>query len=419
LEKLGASWLTLLAPAGRAIPEYFIDGLIAAGIQPVLHLPLQADCDVDKDALGLLFNSYARWGVRYTVLFDCPNLRAHWQPAVWAQSDLVERFLDGYLPVAELALEEGLIPVFPPLQPGGDYWDLSFLKLALRGIQRRGCSRLMETLALGAYAWTKDRPLDWGAGGPERWPGARPYQTPPGNQDHLGFCIFDWYLAVTEQEVGKPLPILLLRAGSCPEDHPVEADAQIHGVAHALKNLDVARWLAGDGGQSNWQASIPPEVLACNFWLLAADPKSPNISQAWFGEGDYHLPVVDAFQSWVANLGRSPQTPDQAGSDSENDHEEHPANPTNADGEPLRPITHYVLLPLYSWGAADWDLRVIQPLLEHSHPTIGFSLAEACLASRVTVVGGEGAFSDEALDMLRRAGCMVERLSESGMLLAT
>ena len=68
LEKLGASWLTLLAPNERAIPEYFLNGLLAAGIQPVLHLPLQADFTHDREALQLLFSSYARWGVRYLVL---------------------------------------------------------------------------------------------------------------------------------------------------------------------------------------------------------------------------------------------------------------------------------------------------------------------------------------------------------------
>jgi hypothetical protein len=35
------------------------------------------------------------------------------------------------------------------------------------------------------------------------------------------------------------------------------------------------------------------------------------------------------------------------------------------------------------------------------------------------VVGGEGAFSKEVLDLLSRAGCVVERLLENGTLVAT
>ncbi len=91
------------------------------------------------------------------------------------------------------------------------------------------------------------------------------------------------------------------------------------------------------------------------------------------------------------------------------------AQPVN----PSHTISHYVLLPLYAWGAADWDLEVIQPLLQESHPTVGFSLTEARLASRVTVVGGDGAISAEALDMLRAAGCKVERVMDDGTLVAS
>ena len=66
-------------------------------------------------------------------------------------------------------------------------------------------------LALSAYAWTHGRSLDWGAGGPERWPSARPYLTPAGSQDQRGFRIFDWYRAVTQATIGADLPMLLAR----------------------------------------------------------------------------------------------------------------------------------------------------------------------------------------------------------------
>jgi len=74
---------------------------------------------------------------------------------------------------------------------------------------------------------------------------------------------------------------------------------------------------------------------------------------------------------------------------------------------------------LYAWGAADWDLALVQPLIQQGHATIGFSLTEARLARRVTVVGGSGAVSAAALEMLRRNGCQVERLMEDGTLIAS
>jgi hypothetical protein len=83
------------------------------------------------------------------------------------------------------------------------------------------------------------------------------------------------------------------------------------------------------------------------------------------------------------------------------------------------PITHYVLLPLYAWGVADWDLTAIQPLIQESHPTVGFSLAEARLATRVTIVGGEGVVTPEAMEMLRANGCQIDRVLDDGTLVAS
>src|SRR4030066_972672 len=120
LHALGASWLTLLAPTDRAIPELFIRRIIEAGIQPVLHLPLSTTRSGGSDELNVLFNAYSHWGVKYITLFDRPNLLRNWSPSTWAQKNLVERFLDIFLPIADQVLKAGLVPVFPPLEPGGD-----------------------------------------------------------------------------------------------------------------------------------------------------------------------------------------------------------------------------------------------------------------------------------------------------------
>ena len=88
-------------------------------------------------------------------------------------------------------------------------------------------------------------------------------------------------------------------------------------------------------------------------------------------------------------------------------------------GEDAQSISHYVLLPLYAWGAAEWDMELITPLIQENHPTVGFSLTEAGLADRVTVVGGKETFTEQALETLRRAGCVVERMLPDGTLVAT
>jgi hypothetical protein len=456
LHRLGAAWLALLAPTERAIPQDFLSGLLDVGIQPVLHFTLNEALNQpfqtpDISTLRLLLHHYARWGVRYVVFYDRPNCRRHWASSAWLQSDLVERFLDMFLPLARLAQDEDLTPVFPPLAPGGDFWDLSFLRLALRGLQRRKATRLLEELVLSAEAWTGDHPLEWGVGGLQRWPEARPYHASAGVQDHLGFHIYEWYLDICQQELGVKLPLLLLRVGQRIMAETSEKPTPPERLAHARQYLEIAQQLTCDSQMEN---AVPGEVLGGCFWLLTASPSYPCYSQAWFPADAEPLPVVGAFRQWVEN-SRNPDrasidTPETKQADvsvenvsiegpTENSSERPPEIVEEEAAEPVAEasaggasgieeqrdstaqnrIDHYVLLPLYAWGVADWDLSLIQPLLQRSHPTIGFSLVEARLARRVTVVGGPGAISAEALSMLRAAGCQVERLLEDGTLVAT
>lgn len=428
LAALRMSWLALQAPLERAIPEHFLSGLLAAGIQPILQfrLPLALallHADGNQAGLRLLFNAYARWGVQYVVLFDRPNLRRSWPAAAWTQADLVERFVDLFLPLAQMAAQSGLSPVLPPLQPGGDYWDLAFLRLALRSLQRRlgrGDGRLLDRLALSAYAASEDRPVDWGSGGVERWPGARPYDGQPGMQDQRGLHIADWYLPLCQAELGRSRPFFLLGAGSYAGSTPgdeIDAARELalaHDESgHAQRNLELVRCVAGGFPSTPGVENTPPSatlhagVTAGVFWLLAAQEGTPLAASAWFqvgGAGGKTVlksrPLVDALRRC---LGTEPPA----------------SQPSLPAGEADHPIPHYILLPLYAWGAAEWDLALIAPLLQQAHPTVGFSLEEARLARRVTVVGNERSISAEALAMLQQAGCQVERLHEDGTLIAS
>jgi hypothetical protein len=450
LVEMGASWLTLLAPPERAIPENFIQALLSANIRPILHFCLNTAEPVPLDTLRLLLSAYARWGVRLVAFYDRPNSRASWPVHVWAKNYLVERLLDEFIPLARAAQEQGLTVITPPLKPGGDYWDLAFLRTALRGLQRRGCVDLFDSLAIGAYAWLNDRPVDWGAGGPERWPEVRPYHQPDTQQDHRGFHIFDWYLAICQEELGYRLPVFLLRAGQRLVKGVTEEQAQSARFSHARKNLNAAQQITGHLTPENHDHPVPDEVKACNFWLLAADPADRHADEGWFMPSGEHLPVVDAFRQWASYLRQeqesgaaaetggantskiagevdvhheSPTTDVQAVEDAAITEPPNPLDPGPTVSEPknriAHPINHYILLPLYAWGAANWELSMVEGLLQESHPAIGFSLAEARLAKRVTVVGADGAVSAEALAMLRQSGCQVERLLEDGTLIAT
>ncbi len=405
LKKLGAGWLTLLASPERAIPEFFIKALLEAGIQPVLHFQLSLHQPVDAQGLSLLFSNYAHWGVRFVALFDRPNSRQSWPATAWTRANLVERFLDIYLPLAEQALKAGLYPVFPPLEPGGDYWDTAFLQAALQGMRRRGYHSLLDRLVLGAYAWTGNLPLDWGAGGPERWPGARPYKHSPLIQDQRGFRIFDWYIAISQAVLGKPAPVIVLRAGSLVGDHNQPEAPIIDSQAFTRVNLSIAQ-LAAAGASATPEVAglepLPKQVFACNLWLLAASPLSPVREQAWYQPDGGHMQVVDLLARWQASL--------VAGGAGLSD-------PNSLDG--LQPIDHYLLLPSYEWGVADWHLEAIRPFVKKYKPTIGFSVEHARQARRVTMVGEYGTFPEHVADQLIQSGCVVVQIRGTGTDLVT
>ena len=165
LKSLNCSWLYLQAPTDRAIPESFITTLINNSIMPILQFGINPAYPPTQNEFNLFLESYAKWGVKYVVLFDRPNLRRAWSAAAWAQQDLVERFLDRFIPLATLVQQAGMIPVFPPLEPGGDYWDTTFLKTALESLMRRNQSALLDNLVLSAYARFSEKGIHWG----RRW----------------------------------------------------------------------------------------------------------------------------------------------------------------------------------------------------------------------------------------------------------
>jgi hypothetical protein len=377
---LTARWVVLPAPVDRAIPEDFIAGLRAAGIEPILHFQLPLEKAANLATLEPLFEAYAKWGVRYAVLFDRPNLRSQWPHMGWTQRGLVQRFLQIFTPVAEAAMDAGLTPVFPALEPGGDYWDTAFLRGALEALQESGEERLLDKLALGAYAWSGDKDLAWGEGGPERWPATLPYSTPENSQDQRGFRIFDWYNAVSAASIGRTLPIIIVAAGGAPDG---EADpAQVRSILSALDAAD-----------------MPANVIAANLWLLAAEDDDPAAEQAWFdAEGDPNA-VAEALLG--AQAPASEPVLSAASFESEA-----AAHSLPAAHSGVRPIRHYLLLP----GADLSGLELAKDFIASHQPTIGYSVQEAQHAQRVTLAGGLHSFSDETIRALIQAGCQVETL---------
>ena len=245
LQALGApGWCCAPNWAGPS-PSRFLSGLKPAGIEPVIQFQLPLENLPDQREISMLLEVYARWGARYVVFFDQPN-DAPGPGPLWLGAAGSGRAIPGSLPAGGQ----------PGLRAWG--WCLSFrhwnrveaigipLFCAARcrpssAASRRSC---LQNLVLSAYAWTGGHTLDWGAGGPERWPQARPYLVPEGSQDQRGFRIFEWYQAVARSVLQQPCPMMLFQAG-LPAD-PAAVPPQVTRRSYTTTCLDIARLVAGE-----------------------------------------------------------------------------------------------------------------------------------------------------------------------------
>jgi hypothetical protein len=104
-------------------------------------------------------------------------------------------FLIDTLPLASMAMDCDIVPLFPALEPGGNFWDTAFSLYRYYLFPVVIVMTLWKNLVLSSYAWTHDKTLNWGSGGPERWTDAVLTLLHPGEQDQLGFRTYEWYLA--------------------------------------------------------------------------------------------------------------------------------------------------------------------------------------------------------------------------------
>ncbi len=401
LTRLNASWVVLLSDSNRAIPENFITGLVEAGIQPIVHFKLQLPDAPSAAEIKPILSAYSRWGVKHVVFFDKPNDSSSWSSAGWSHQDLVERFIDRFLPLALEAQRNRLTPVFPPLMPGGSYWDTSFFKSSLQSLQRRGQQNLLNTMAAGAYAFTYGHELSWGMGGPTKWIHSRPYMTPTGSEDQRGFNNYEWIGSIAAAAGIKKMPIIQFGAGIkqpgsyySPEVHAEMVEAML-SLINDVDELESAH-----------------AILACNFWLLAADPDSEEYPQSWVKSETNALPVVRVLTP--ASKRVIPPAPTAMVQDSQVSKTEETPAPAAAFQ-----IEHYLLLPVYEWGLADWHLDVTRPFIRKYKPTVGFSLKEAAMARKVTIIGGEKDFPTDEINKLRDMGCLVDQITGDGTSIAT
>jgi hypothetical protein len=413
LKSIGASWLLIQSPLDRAVPEYFIKSCIQNSIEPIIQFHGKPGQSINLRDLQLLVKNYAKWDVHYIVFHQCPNSRTSWTTVEWIQDDLADFFIDRYIPIASLAIKEGINPIFPPLQPGGDYWDLVFLQACLRNLIQKKQTEILEKFLLGAFAYTFGHNFDWGRGGPTRWQGVKPYFCPPDQQDHLGINIGQWYQSIIKAELGNNTPIFLLGVGDITPGQNRPILDEEFSLQYTTRNFELFNLFYKDG--INQLSSDQFEgIYTAIFNLFPETQTYPFSDSTWISSDGQQFPIIHRIQEWI-----SQQTYylNESGINSINIHPE-TSGQTSVQPVQDKLIQNYLLMPLYTWGVADWELDSVRKFILKEHPTLGYSVEEAKLASTVTIFEPKPGMMDSVSSLLTDAGCKINILNLNGMRIA-
>ena len=299
LNDLNISWLVLLSESDRAIPEYFLKGIINSGINPIIHFKQTPSQPLIINEIEPIIKAYAKWGVKQIIFYDKPNLKDSWEVTDWVKGNIVEEFLNLFTPVALLAINNGITPILPPLYPGGELWDTAFLEKTLQKINNNEV--LKNHIQLSAYSWHWNHSLSWGNGGQKKWPKAKPYIDKE-TEDHRGFFIFEWYQEIAQKILGNKKSITLLNAGSAfdPDSSPQKI---IDQEKHKNRLISITQLISGQNAyEDNNSIRINQDNLSClsscNIWLLAADNESAYSDYAFYTPNNNQDEIINAIRSW-------------------------------------------------------------------------------------------------------------------------
>ena len=283
LHEINAKWLVINNPQSRAIPEEFIRSFSDAGIYLIINFNEDMRSDIDLSSLNTLLNVYGKWGVEYAYLFEKPNLQSTWGDVGWNNHNIVETHLNKFIPFAKLCIENHIKPVFSPLSPGGDYWDLAFLEESLKGLASHSNPKINNNLILSAFGWDWGHSIEWGSGGKKKWPEAKPFHKNKNTQNQQGFRAYEWYLEIAERIFKKKLPIIILEAG-IPNDHFKKdpLDTIPTNKYLMISNLLAEKNVYNPQKPDLLLSPIPPEVIGCCFFILSAQEEKKFFPYRWF-----------------------------------------------------------------------------------------------------------------------------------------
>lgn len=393
LKDINAQWLVIQSPVNRAVPEEFIRSISVSSINLVIDFSSPLSDSTDWHDLELLVTFYGKCGAKYAMLNQHPNQQNAWTASQWGDSQLVDSVISHFIRFGTLCLENGIRPIFPLLIPGGDYWDLAFLKIALAKLKEAAPLSVQNNFVLSAAAWDWGKPLDWGFGGHKRWPKVKPYKLPQDSQNQLGFRTYEWYAPIAREIFGKSIPILLLQAGiaNAPQSSEVKFKS-----SSLEKLLMIYRLLKGENvyeslDESRLLQPISSDVIGCCFYLLSSESAVPQASQ-WYSADGLRLP------------------PAQAVYISEQDNQEKKVEIVPEETQAKVNFRHnrYILIAQELQPETPKLLELLHLYIEKFRPLIGYSVAEAKKSAVILAIAPTFDSEPPEFELIKNNGSLVK-----------
>ena len=386
LKEINAKWLVINNPRNRAIPEEFIRAFSSADINLIINFNEELCSQNGLTGIQPLLSVYGRWGVKYACLFEQPNTISSWGESEWNNHNVVETHLKKFIQFSQSCVENKINPVFSPLFPGGDYWDLAFLEESLKGLAVYAAPHIQNNVVLSAYGWKWGRSIEWGAGGKKKWPEGKPFRSDQGIQNQKGFRTYEWYLEISEKILGKKLPIIIFEAG-------LQNRNDLSGIndsPNPVENISIIPNLLAGGNvydplyPEQLFTAIPHEVIGCNLFILSAQTDKSLLPYRWFTSAGEPLETVKAFCTKKTDLPKNfKKLPDEIVDPSEKIQFKYHRYVLVSDSlKPEMPVL----------------LESLDPYIRKYKPQIGFSKINALNAAYILVVteNKEGFSFDQA-----------------------
>ena len=365
-------WLVVQNPKNRAIPEYFIKSFSSAKITIIVDFNLTSYKDFNLSEIEPLLNVYGKWGVKYANLFHQPNTQAFWGESKWNSMDIVKAHSGSFHNFAKLCMDKNIVPVFPPLHPGGEYWDLAFLERSLSLIKTDLPQFIIDSMSMSVYGWDWNHPISRNTNGKLKPSTMKPFAERTSSKNQIGFRTYETYLKIAERVLGNKLPVVIFEAG-IPNGN--FRDNEYVKEKREVNLTTITKLLAGENvydpqDQSQILASIARDVLCCNFFVLAVDSDERYQPYGWFNPDGSPTHLTSSIHPLLATGNRGSK---------------HPVIKEKISNAHYA-YNRYIYFSHSLMNEMPALLEVLDPYIRKFKPRIGFSLMDAEKSAHILII---------------------------------